>query len=127
MDSMILAKQVRAGASIFVTLVAVARAQTAAPLLEPKPAFVPGLYETESRNSAFKDQGIKSKTCFASTDFDTFRDETMAQYQKAPQFSNGCQLSDTNRFRTVLPSPCNAGAAKRFSAFVSQRHGEQHH
>jgi hypothetical protein len=95
---MILAKQVRAGASIFVTLVAVARAQTAAPLLEPKPAFVPGLYETESRNSAFQDQPVKSKTCLGSADFDAFRNETMAQYRQAPQFSNGCQLSDTKSF-----------------------------
>ena len=78
-----------------VALASAAGAQTAAPLLEPKPVFVPGLYETESRNSAFKDQGIKSKTCFASADFDTFRDETMAQYQKAPQFVKDCRLSDT--------------------------------
>ena len=78
-----------------VALASAAGAQTAAPLLEPKPVFVPGLYETESRNSAFKDRGIKSKTCFASADFDTFRDETMAQYQKAPQFVKDCRLSDT--------------------------------
>lgn len=79
--------------SILITLVSVARAQTSAPLLEPKPPFVPGLYETESRNSAFQDQPVKSKTCIASADFDAFRNETMAQYQKAPP--NGCQLSDT--------------------------------
>ncbi len=65
------------------------------PLLEPKPSFVPGLYETESRNSAFQDQPVKSKTCIASADFDAFRDETMAQYRKAPQFLKDCRLSDT--------------------------------
>jgi hypothetical protein len=86
------------GAVVFAALVSPAGAQPAAPLLEPKPTFVPGLYETESRNSAFKDQPVKSKTCIASTDFDAFRDETMAQYQKAPQFLNGCQLSDTRSF-----------------------------
>ena len=80
---------------LFVALASGAGAQTAVPLLEPKPVFIPGMYETESRNSAFKDRGIKSKTCFASADFDTFRDETMAQYQKAPQFVKDCRLSDT--------------------------------
>ena len=56
----------------------------------------PGVYrQTESRNSAFKQPGDKSKTCFASADFDTFRDETMAQYHKAPQFVKDCRLSDT--------------------------------
>jgi hypothetical protein len=95
MTFMVITKQLYTVISILITLVPVARAQTAAPLLEPKPAFVPGLYETESRNSAFQDQPVKSKTCIASADFDAFRNETMAQYQKAPQFSNGCQLSDT--------------------------------
>jgi hypothetical protein len=70
-------------------------AQTAVPLLEPKPAFTPGMYETESRNSAFQDQPVKSRTCIASADYDAFRDETMAQYQKAPQFAKDCRLSDT--------------------------------
>jgi len=84
-----------AALSVSIALVSAGGAQTAAPLLEPKPSFVPGLYETESRNSAFQDQPIKSRTCIASADFDAFRNETMAQYQKAPQFSNGCDLSDT--------------------------------
>ena len=39
-----------------------ARAQTSAPLLEPKPVFVPGMYETEARNSAFKDTPVKDIT-----------------------------------------------------------------
>lgn len=90
---MIIAKQLFAVASMVVTFISVARAQTAVPLLEPKPTFVPGLYETESRNSAFQDQPVKSKTCIPSADFDAFRNETMAQYLKDPQ--NSCQLSET--------------------------------
>ena len=76
-----------------------AHAQTAAPLLEPKPVFTPGLYETESRNSAFQGQPVKSTTCIASADYDAFRDETMAQYQKSPQFVKDCRLSDTRTLK----------------------------
>ena len=76
-----------------------AHAQTAAPLLEPKPDFTPGLYETESGNSAFLDQPVKSRTCIPSADYDAFRDETMAQYQKAPQFAKDCRLSDTRTLK----------------------------
>ena len=79
----------------FAALVTAAAAQGSAPLLEPKPTFVPGIYETESRNSAFQDQPVKSQSCIASEDFDAFRNETMAQYQKSPQFVKDCQLSDT--------------------------------
>ena len=86
------------------------RAQTAVPLLEPKPVFTPGMYETESRNSAFQDQPAKSRTCVASADYDAFRDETMAQYQKSPQFAKECRLSDT---RTL----------KNGFAFAMQCHG----
>jgi hypothetical protein len=92
---MIMTKRLPMGAVVIAVLVSAAGAQTSAPLLEPKPPFVPGLYETESRNSAFQDQPVKSKTCIESADFDAFRVETMAQHQKAPQFANGCQLSDT--------------------------------
>jgi hypothetical protein len=75
-------------------------AQTSVPLLAPKPVFTPGMYETESRNSAFQDQPVKSQTCIASADYDAFRDETMAQYQKAPQFAKDCRLSDTKSLET---------------------------
>jgi hypothetical protein len=68
------------------------------PLLEPKPVFTPGMYETESRNSAFQDQPAKSNTCIASADYDAFRDETMAQYQKSPALKN-CRLSDTRTMK----------------------------
>jgi hypothetical protein len=92
---MIIMKRLATSAAAFVALASAAGAQMAAPLLGPKPTFVPGLYETESRNSAFQGTPIKSKTCIASADFDAFREETMAQYQKAPQFAKDCRLSDT--------------------------------
>jgi len=76
-----------------------AHAQTSVPRLEPKPVFTPGMYETESRNSAFQDQPVKSRTCIASADYDAFRDETMAQYQKAPQLQKDCRLSDTKTLK----------------------------
>lgn len=88
-----LAASVAAG--LFLASASTAFAQTSAPLLEPKPTFVPGMYETESRNSAFQDQPVKSQTCIPSEDFDAFRQETMAQYQKSPQFVKDCKLSDT--------------------------------
>src|SRR5215471_8674720 len=76
-----------------------AHAQVSVPLLEPKPVFTPGMYETESRNSAFQNQPAKSRTCIASADYDAFRDETMAQYQKSPQFVKDCRLSDTKTLK----------------------------
>jgi len=81
------------------TLASAANAQTSAPLLEPKPLFAPGMYETEARNSAFKDTPVKSRTCVNSADFDAFRDETMAQYQKADNIKNGCTLSETQKLK----------------------------
>jgi hypothetical protein len=80
---------------LLLSLASTANAQISVPLLEPKPPFVPGMYETESRNSAFQDQPVKSTSCIASEDFDAFRRETMEQYQKAPQFVKDCQLSDS--------------------------------
>ena len=72
-----------------------ARAQTTAPLLEPKPVFAPGYYETESRNSHFPQSGPKAKVCIASVDFDSFRRETIDQYLKSPQFMKACELSES--------------------------------
>lgn len=85
---------------VFVVLVfcCSAHSQTSVPLLEPKPTFTPGMYETESRNSAFQDQPVKSRTCIASADYDAFRDETMAQYQKSPALKD-CRLSDTRTMK----------------------------
>jgi hypothetical protein len=88
-------------ACVFLALASGARAQTSsAPLLEPKPTFTPGMYETEARNSAFKDQPVKSRTCVASADFDAFRDETMAQYHKADNIKNECTLSDLKTLKS---------------------------
>ena len=90
---------------IFLSLCAVffasssASPQTSVPLGEPKPVFLPGMYETESRNSAFQNQPVKSRTCVASADYDAFRDETMAQYQKSPQFARDCRLSETRALK----------------------------
>ena len=75
------------------------QAQTPVPLPEPKPVFTPGMYETESRNSAFQDQPVKSKTCIASAGYDAFRDETMAQYRNAPQLAKDCRLSETKTLK----------------------------
>jgi hypothetical protein len=88
-------------AFVFLALVSGARAQTSsAPLLEPKPTFTPGMYETEARNSAFKDTPVKSRTCVNSADFDAFRDETMAQYNKADNIKKECTLSDIKTLKS---------------------------
>jgi len=89
-----------ASACVFLALVSAAGAQTSAPLLEPKPTFTPGMYETESRNSAFKDTPIKARVCVNSADFDAFRDETMAQYQKADNIKKECTLSDIKTLKS---------------------------
>ncbi len=116
------------GAAAIAALASAAGAQTAAPLLQPKPTFVPGLYEAESRNSAFQDQPVKSRTCIGSADFDAFRDETMAQYQKAPQFSNDCRLSDTKSFPNgfAFAMQCKGIEDSPHLSF-RQGYGEQHH
>jgi hypothetical protein len=85
---------------LFITLASAAGAQTTSvPLLEPKPVFVPGMYETEARNSAFKNHPVTSKTCVPSADFDAFRDETMAQYRNAENIKKGCTLSETQKIK----------------------------
>jgi hypothetical protein len=89
-----------APACVFLALVSAAGAQTSAPLLEPKPTFTPGMYETEARNSAFKDTPVKSRTCVNSADFDAFRDETMAQYNKADNIKRECTLSDIKTLKS---------------------------
>jgi hypothetical protein len=87
-------------------------AQTSVPLIEPKPAFAPGLYETESRNSAFPDQPVTSRTCIASGSYDAFRDETMAQYQKSPQFVKDCRMSDTKAIKNGFAFAMQCKATK---------------
>jgi hypothetical protein len=80
-------------------LAGAATAQTSVPLLEPKPVFVPGMYETEARNSAFKNHPVTSKTCVPSADYDAFRDETMKAYNSADNIKVGCTLSETKTIR----------------------------
>jgi hypothetical protein len=86
-------------ACAFLLFASAANAQTSVPLLEPKPVFVPGMYETEARNSKFKDQPVKSRTCVPSADYDAFRDETMAQYATADNIKVGCTLSETKALK----------------------------
>ena len=93
------AKPLLASLCILLALAPAARAQTSVPLLEPKPVFVPGQYETEARNSHFKDTPVKSKTCVASADFDAFRDETMKAYVTADNIKVGCTLSETKTIK----------------------------
>lgn len=95
--------------TMFFILCAAASAQTpppaqavpvpeqAAPLLEPKPVFIPGQYETESRNSRFPKQPAKASVCFDSQDFESFRRETMRQYLESKRLSAVCRLSDDKR------------------------------
>ena len=85
---------------LFVALASAAQAQTSVPLLEPKPVFTPGMYETEARNSKFQDHPVRSRTCVPSADYDAFRGETMAQYEKADNIKNGCTLSDIKTLKT---------------------------
>ena len=83
--------------ALIAALASPAAAQTAVPLLEPKPVFVPGMYETEARNSKWKDTPVKSRTCIASADFDAFRDEIEAQSLMArPRLTRGLQASRLN-------------------------------
>ena len=88
-----------ASLGLFFALAPAAGAQTSVPLLEPKPVFVPGMYETEARNSAFKNHPVTSRTCVPSADYDAFRDETMAQYHSAENIKKGCTLSDTRTLK----------------------------
>jgi hypothetical protein len=86
--------------ALFASLVSAAGAQTTSvPLLEPKPVFEPGMYATESRNSAFKDHPVTAKVCVPSADYDAFRDETMAQYKNAENIKKGCTLSETQKIK----------------------------
>ncbi len=84
------------GAALVLAIAASAgQAQQSVPLLGPKPVFVPGLYESESRNSHFQNQPVKSTACVDSVDFDHFRDETLRQYRASPEFNKACVLGDT--------------------------------
>src|SRR5580658_6889034 len=74
-----------------------ARAQTAPPA--PGPAFAPGLYQTESRNSALPNSPVKATICMAYAGYAAFRDDTMAQYRAAPQFKQDCRLGEMTELK----------------------------
>jgi hypothetical protein len=74
-----------------------ANAQDSVPFAGPRPVFVPGLYQTESRNSHFQNQPVTARVCVNSADFDHFLDETVRQYQSSADFNNSCALGDTKR------------------------------
>src|ERR1051325_4509871 len=102
------------------SLCAVAHAQTSVPLLEPKPVFVPGMYESEARNSAFKNHPVTSKTCVPSADYDAFRDETMAQYQKDYNLHNAkkdCTVSDTKSIKNGFAFALACGGTKTLMTY----------
>jgi hypothetical protein len=70
-----------------------ARAQAA-------PPFAPGLYETESRNSALPNSPVKATVCMKFADYAAFRDETMASYRAAPpQFKQDCRLGELREIK----------------------------
>jgi len=70
-------------------------AEDSVPLAGSK--FIPGMSESESRNSHVQNQPVTSKSCIASTDFDHFRDETLQQYRASPAFTKTCTLGDTKQ------------------------------
>jgi hypothetical protein len=84
---------------IMLGVLSAASAQTAAPPLEPKPTFSPGMYETEARNSAIPNAPVKSRLCIASADYDAFRDQEIDQYRKSDLVKQGCKLGDTETLK----------------------------
>ncbi len=92
-------------------------AQDAVPLITPKPVFVPGMYETESRNSHFQNQPATSKTCIASADFDHFRDETLQQYRSSGSFNKSCTLGDTKNMPDGFAFAMDCRGAKTIVTF----------
>jgi hypothetical protein len=76
-----------------------ANAQDSVPFAGPRPVFVPGLYQTESRNSHFQNQPVAARVCVSSADFDHFLDETIRQYQSSADFNKSCALGETRRMQ----------------------------
>jgi len=101
----------------FALSVSNAMAQDAVPLMTPKPVFVPGEYETESRNSHFQTQPVKSKTCAASVDFDHFRDETLQQYRSSGTFNKYCTLGETKNMSDGFAFAMDCNGAKTIITF----------
>jgi len=95
----VFAKPLLISSLIMLAVVSAAGAQTAAPPLEPKPTFSPGMYETEARNSAIPNAPVKSRLCIASADYDAFRDQEIDQYRKSDLVKQGCKLGDTETLK----------------------------
>jgi hypothetical protein len=95
----VFAKPLLISSLIMLGVVSVAGAQTAAPSLEPKPTFSPGMYETEARNSAIPNAPVKSRLCIASANYDAFRDQEIDQYRKSDLVKQGCKLGDTETLK----------------------------
>jgi hypothetical protein len=121
------ANRLAVSALVFLPLAPAAWAQTAAPLLEPKPVFVPGLYETEARNSAFQDHPVKSRTCVASADFDAFRDETMKAYNSADNIKVGCTLSETKTIKNGFAFAMQCKGSKQVLTYEFGKDAEGAH
>lgn len=94
-----------------------AGAEEAVPLLGPKPVFVPGMYESESRNSHFQGEPAKSKTCISSADFDAFAADTIKQYNASPQFLKSCNLSETKQMPDGFAFAMDCKGAKTVITF----------
>jgi hypothetical protein len=82
-------KSVLAGRALALLVAPIASAQNSAWIHDPKPVFVPGLYESESRDSHLQKLS-KAQVCIALVDFDAILAETTAQYRYAPEFSKWC-------------------------------------
>jgi hypothetical protein len=95
----VFAKPLLISSLIMLGVVSAAGAQTAAPPLEPKPIFSPGMYETEARNSAIPNAPVKSRLCIASADYDAFHDQEIDQYRKSDLVKQGCKLGDTETLK----------------------------
>jgi hypothetical protein len=93
------------------------KAEDAVPLAGPKPVFVPGMYESESRNSHFQDQPAKSKTCIASADFDHFMIDTLQQYRSSPTFTKSCSLGETKQMPDGFAFAMDCHGAKTIVSF----------
>lgn len=78
----------------FLTMLAILLLPVSASQAQDTATFKPGMYATESVNSKFPDQPVKADVCVTSANFEAFRDETLEQYRKSPQFNAACKLGE---------------------------------
>ena len=96
---------------------ATATAQSRASSSENKPAFVPGLYLVETRNSATSTQGTRSERCLRAADYDAFRREILAAFRARPQFRAACRLSAPTLSADGFSVAMDCGAARSIIAY----------